>query len=282
MKGTLEKTIFRFTLILAIVYQLYQVINGLFSGATTTILNASITVLFGIIFLLTFKVSNIKYLAFFLHLAVIPILIHFWKNFGGLAGTVPLILFVYASWIILTLRGWLQIIMLGIYLVVFLVLTELPSLTGIPVTNPEKLSIFQLSIDYFVVALILMAFLMYLKNKFLAYRKRIEHRHEQLQKLTETLLKQTDKLQYSQEEIRSINENLEQIIEQRIKKIEERNVQLEEYAFINAHLVRGPLCRIIGLAVLMQQEQADPQLATVQEKARQVDVLIRRINEITR
>ena len=282
MKGTLEKIIFRFTLILAMVYQLYQVINGLFSAATTTLLNISITILFGIIFLLSFKVRNIKYLAFFLHLAIIPILIHFWKDFGGLAGTVPLILFVYASWIILTLRGWLQIIMLGIYLVVFITLTEFPSLTGIPVANPDRLSFFQLSIDYFVVALILTTFLMYLKNKFLAYRKRIEHRHEQLRKLTETLLKQTDKLQYSQEEIRSINDNLELIIEQRIKKIEERNKQLEEYAFINAHLVRGPLCRILGLAVLMKQEQTTPQLAAVHEKAQQVDAIIRRINEIVR
>lgn len=282
MKGTLEKTIFRFTLILAIIYQLYQVINGLFSTATTTLLNISITILFGIIFLLSFKVKNIKYLAFFLHLAVIPILVYFWATFGGLAGTVPLILFVYASWIILTLRGWLQIITLGIYLIVFITLTELPSVTGIPVANSEKLSLFQLSIDYFVIALILMTFLMYLKNKFLAYRKRIEHRNNQLQKLTETLIKQTDKLQFSQEEIRSINENLEQIIEERIKKIEERNIQLEEYAFINAHLVRGPLCRIIGLTVLIQQEHADPQLATVHEKARHVDAIIRRINEIVR
>src|SRR5690606_30614681 len=107
MKGTLEKTIFRFMLILAIVYQIYQVINGLFAAATTTLLNLAITLLFGVVLLLSFRVKNIKYLAFFLHLAVIPILIHFWKNFGGLSGTVPLILFVYASWIILTLNGWL-------------------------------------------------------------------------------------------------------------------------------------------------------------------------------
>lgn len=280
MKGTLEKTIFRFMLILAIVYQIYQVINGLFAAATTTLLNLAITLLFGVVLLLSFRVKNIKYLAFFLHLAVIPILIHFWKNFGGLSGTVPLILFVYASWIILTLNGWLLAITLGFYLVVFILLTEFPSLTGIPVASPEKLSLFQLSIDYFVVALILTTFLMYLKNKFQAYRNRIEHRHKQLQKITETLIKQTDRLQYSQEEIRSINENLEYIIDQRIKKIEERNKQLEEYAFINAHLVRGPLCRIIGLAVLMEQEKADPQLATVHEKARQVDAIIRRINEI--
>lgn len=282
MKGTLEKTIFQFILILAVIYQLYQIINGLLTAATTTLLNASIALLFVVFFLLSFNVRDIKYLAFLLHLAVIPILIYFWSAFGGLAGTVPLILFVYASWIILTLRGWLQIIMLSIYLIVFIALAEFPSLTGIPVADSEKLSLFQLSIDYFVVALILMTFLMYLKNKLLAYRKRIEHRHKQLQKLTETLLKQTDKLQYSQEEIRSINENLEQIIEQRIKKIEERNNQLEEYAFINAHLVRGPLCRILGLVVLMEQEKANPQLAAVHEKARQVDAIIRRINEIAR
>lgn len=282
MNVSIENILFRFGLFLAIGYQIYQVVNGLISEATTTLLNSVIAIFFGIILLMSLKVKNIKYVASFLHVAVIPVFIYFWLSFGGLTGTVPLILFVYTTWIILTLNGKLQIIILGLYLATFLTLTEFTSLSSALKPDAVEISKLQSSIDFFVVAVILIIFLVYLKYKFLSYLKRVEHRNKQLLNLNEILLKQTDKLQYSQEEIRSINENLEQIIDQRIKKIEERNKQLEEYAFINAHLVRGPLCRIIGLAVLMQQEEADPQLGAVHEKAQHVDTIIRRINEITR
>ncbi|MBX2965083.1 MAG: hypothetical protein KF845_02975 [Cyclobacteriaceae bacterium] len=282
MKGTLEKTIFRFILVLAVTYQFYQVINGLLSSASTILLNTGIALFIAFIYFLTFRVKNIRYLAFSFHLAVLLIMIYFWKESGGLAGTVPLVVFIYSTWIILTLRGWLQVLMLSICLLVFVCLTEFSWAVGIRVADPGKIPPLQLAIDYFVITIILAAFLIFLKNKFLSHRKHIEHRHQQLQNLAGILLKQTDTLRHSQEEIRSINENLELIIEQRIRRIEERNLQLEEYAFINAHIVRGPLCRIMGLTTLIQQEQNDSALSAVQEKAKHVDAIIRRINEITR
>jgi len=280
MKDTFEKSIFMFALILGIGYQLYQVMNGLLAGATTTLLNILITLSLVGVLLLSQKMKSINALAFFLHMAVLLVFVYFWSEFGGLSGTVPLLLFAYTSCIILTLKGWLQITALSIYLIVFICLTEFPSLTGITVADPGKLSTLQLSIDFFSVCIIIASFLLYLKNKFLNYLKRIEHRNKQLQKLSIDVTRQTDKLLYNQEEIKSINENLEMIIEQRVKKIEARNAELEEYAFINAHLVRGPLCQIMGLANLMNQESPDPHLDIIYKKAQRVDAITRRINEI--
>lgn len=281
MKETFEKSIFKYTLILALLYQLYQLTNGLVSGASTTLLNLVITVCLSIILFISWKVKNVNQLAFLFHLTMLPVMIYFWINFGGLSGSVPLILLAYTSWIIISLRSWQQLSILGTYLIVFIVLTEYPVLFGASNPNVVTLSVWQLSLDYLVIAIILTAFLLFLKNKFVTYRKGIEHRHVQLQKLSEIVRVQTDKLFYNQEEIKSINENLEKIIGDRIKNIAAKNQELEEYAFINAHLVRGPLCRILGLTNLMIQEENSPQLESIRKKAQYVDHVTRKINEIT-
>jgi signal transduction histidine kinase len=281
MRTPIEKAIFQFTLILAIIYQVYQLINGFIVSSEVVLFNTWILVLLLTVFLLGRRMENIHYLAFSLHLIVLPILVYFWISFGGFAGTVPMVLFVYIGWIILTLRGILQIATLTLYFLVFLAFTQFPDLTGIPLADPKSVVEVQLAIDFFVVAIIITTFLIYIKNKFMGYRKRIEHRHKQLDKLSAILLQQRDLLELTQDEVQSINENLETIIENRIRKIEEKNAQLEEYAFINAHILRGPLCRVMGLTSLMMESQNDD-LASVYEKARHVDSIIRQINDITR
>jgi signal transduction histidine kinase len=53
-------------------------------------------------------------------------------------------------------------------------------------------------------------------------------------------------------EIRNINASLEKRVRKRTKNLEEKNKQLAEYAYINSHLLRGPLCSILGLVNLME------------------------------
>jgi signal transduction histidine kinase len=67
-------------------------------------------------------------------------------------------------------------------------------------------------------------------------------------------MKRQKELKKAYEEICSINSNLESLILARTKHIEFQNRQLAEYAFFNAHKVRGPLARIIGLVQLMEIE----------------------------
>ena len=69
----------------------------------------------------------------------------------------------------------------------------------------------------------------------------------QVSMLNEELNLQKQKLTAANEEIRSMNENLEAIVKSRTEKIEFQKQQLSEFAFFNAHKVRGPLARIIGL-----------------------------------
>lgn len=75
------------------------------------------------------------------------------------------------------------------------------------------------------------------------------------QKSQDSLRKQNEEVKLQKEEIESINNNLEKIIVQRTKKVIEHEKLFTEYANINAHKVRSPLARILGLLNLIQLEE---------------------------
>ena len=275
----LEKRILQYGLTLGCIYQLYQIINGLVSNAPTVSINISIGIFFFLVWWVCLKVNNITWIALTIHILMLPVLTYFWKEFGGLAGTVPLVLYIYVSMIAGTLHGVLLISVLILYAIVFIFLTFFPQLAGLLLFDTSEVEKIQVAIDFFVIALIMTAFLIFLKRQLVTFRERITHRHQQLQSLANTLEEQTEKLRIKQEETLSINENLESIVQERIKGIEEKNKQLEEYAFINAHLLRAPLCRILGIIDLMEKEELSHNLSRVKEKAKDIDLIIRRVNE---
>lgn len=75
------------------------------------------------------------------------------------------------------------------------------------------------------------------------------------QKSQESLKKQNEEVKLQKEEIESINNNLEKLIVQRTNKVLEHEKLFTEYANINAHRVRSPLARILGLLNLIELEQ---------------------------
>jgi signal transduction histidine kinase len=66
----------------------------------------------------------------------------------------------------------------------------------------------------------------------------------QLGELKEEVERQNDQL-------KNYNLHLEERVHERTKELEQQNKQLAEYAYINSHLVRGPLARVIGLTHLL-------------------------------
>lgn len=55
--------------------------------------------------------------------------------------------------------------------------------------------------------------------------------------------------------IEQMNEVLEDKVKERTHELELQNKRLSEYAFINSHMLRGPLSRILGLLNLMDEDQ---------------------------
>ncbi len=71
----------------------------------------------------------------------------------------------------------------------------------------------------------------------------------------EELKQQNEELLFYQREVKLANEELEIRVKKRTRELEDRNARLKEYAFINAHLLRAPLCRIKGLTNLIGKNE---------------------------
>ncbi len=74
----------------------------------------------------------------------------------------------------------------------------------------------------------------------------------ELEKNIQKTLKSNLLIEEQKFELNTINDNLEEIISQRTMALEEQNKKLRNYAFYNAHLLRGPFCRIQGLIYLKE------------------------------
>jgi len=93
---------------------------------------------------------------------------------------------------------------------------------------------------------------------------------------------QKEELLIRQNELNAINNNLEALVDERTMKVILKNEQLSKYAFTNAHDVRGPLARILGLIIVAKLEK-DPDYPLlfnkVQEEAESIDKILKEINE---
>lgn len=85
------------------------------------------------------------------------------------------------------------------------------------------------------------------------------------------------------EEIRQINDNLEAEVDLRTQKIKDQNQKLIEYAFFNAHKVRGPLARVLGLVMLTENESSLEAMKDMHKKihisALELDEAVKAINQ---
>jgi tetratricopeptide (TPR) repeat protein len=93
---------------------------------------------------------------------------------------------------------------------------------------------------------------------------------------------QANLLQYSHQQIETANKNLESLVEERTLALQQQNQQLVNYAFFNAHRVRGPLTRILGLVYLIRKDSPHevPYLNMLDEAAHNLHEVTEEINKI--
>ena len=105
------------------------------------------------------------------------------------------------------------------------------------------------------------------------------YRERELQAVKEVLSRQAKELQEANEETRSINDSLEFLVRERTLALEERNRQLADFAFLNAHKMRGPLARILGLIDVLRftdsREQEKEYLQHIIQSAEELDQVIK-------
>jgi hypothetical protein len=88
-----------------------------------------------------------------------------------------------------------------------------------------------------------------------------------------------DLLQAKQREITEINASLERKVKERTMLLNERNKQLTDFAFTNAHHIRGPICRLLGLHNLLIVTNDTEEIRQI---ANYINLSVDELDEITR
>lgn len=83
----------------------------------------------------------------------------------------------------------------------------------------------------------------------------LEEAHRSLEVKNVELMEANDEILIQAEKIKDINDNLEYLVKKRTQELEKRNQQLEEYAHLNAHQLRAPICTTLGLYNLLENPE---------------------------
>jgi len=206
-----------------------------------------------------------------------------WNNAGGWNGSIPYILLVVSVVVIITSHGILQIVTLLLYGLVLILFTYTHTFESLSIPN-ENYSDLSREVDFLVMTIILISVTLYLKNNFFSFRESVGLNNERLKESSETLAAQNKKLKEQQAALNGIRDNLQEITSSKISEVHRKAETLKEYAFINAHHVRGPLARVLGLINLIELENPDQQklnaLNKIKREAQEMDNIIGRITEV--
>lgn len=131
-----------------------------------------------------------------------------------------------------------------------------------------------------ITGLVIIVFRLYRdKKRSLAEMKRLNN---DIYEKHEEILAQAEELTQANAEISRMNESLEMEVSLRVAEIKAQHQKLIEYAYFNAHNVRGPLARILGLCSLMSREAPVNELREYTSRllfcAEELDSVVREIN----
>ncbi len=79
----------------------------------------------------------------------------------------------------------------------------------------------------------------------------ISQQNELLNFQQKKIFNKSEALMKQKEEIQSFNESLKELVKERTRALETKNKQLDEYAFINSHVLRSPVLTMMGLINLI-------------------------------
>lgn len=91
-------------------------------------------------------------------------------------------------------------------------------------------------------------------------------------------------LSVANQQMANYNKNLENAVKRRTRELEEQNKQLTEYAFINSHLLRAPVARILGIANMIKKEVKSNEerklIEAIGDSVVELDEIIRKISTL--
>jgi hypothetical protein len=94
---------------------------------------------------------------------------------------------------------------------------------------------------------------------------------------------QNEELMQAQDNLNDLNKDLERKVNERTAKIQNQNQILIQYGFTNAHHLRGPVSRLLGLAIVYKIEENpdhDFYMNKMVEQAYEIDAVVKEINNV--
>ena len=105
--------------------------------------------------------------------------------------------------------------------------------------------------------------------------------HELVEK-THEIETQNEELLQSQENLYQLNNHLESIVESRTQEVTRQNERLIRYAYTNAHHLRGPVARLLGLTQLAKMDTSlslEFLFGKIEEQTLEIDQVVKGINQ---
>lgn len=120
-----------------------------------------------------------------------------------------------------------------------------------------------------------------LKSNYDSAQKNLISTNNQLSEKAKKIESQNEELRQIQENLSRLNTDLEKIVNERTAKIQTQNEILIKYSYTNAHHLRGPVARLLGLAMVYKLEpdpNTDYFINKMVEQANEIDDVVKQIN----
>lgn len=172
----------------------------------------------------------------------------------------------------------LHVISLSGMTIVFSWLAMHPSRYG----KPDASDIIVAGITYGVLYIILAYSSWKLKQRYDEAIQQLAATNIELIEKTHEIETQNEELLQSQENLFQLNNHLESLVDARTKEVKDQNERLVRYAYTNAHHLRGPVARLLGLVQLSKMEvNLDYYFLfqRMEEQAYEIDEVVRSINK---
>ena len=177
----------------------------------------------------------------------------------------------------------------GIKRIYFFLLVPLGTISALWLNNMVILTGFSDRMLYYFLAYAVVHFsiLAYISNfyiiLYLKNNRRLKNQAIEINEQKEEILGQSEELKTLNSSLNDLNSNLETLVRERTEELTMKNRVLSQYAFDNAHKLRAPLARILGLAQLfnyqIEVKEESNVLKMIEESAEELDRIVININK---
>lgn len=179
------------------------------------------------------------------------------------------------------LKGKLPLFLHGITLMGMIAIFTWLSLHPQRYSKPDASDIIIAGVTYLILYILIALSSLALKQRYDEAFETLAVQNLQLIEKSNEIETQNEELVLSQENLHSLNSHLESLVEERTREVQRQNEQLIRYAYSNAHHLRGPVARLLGLIQLSKME-SDLEYAfifqKIEEQANEIDDVVKGIN----